>query len=181
MFNFREIFKRTFKIYGIWPQAHKFVTNTLPQCGPNEVINGAIMSTHLYFIGWLPQPIRCELSLPSQELLLGWHKTRKWSNHMIWSLPRFTPLEKVSVRHISGFKRKLGYLYNSGIHSALLIKFLEGGSHLIGWDSYPMKWGSDHKVKRSHRQLMCTQCLPRRWTKLTSDWSMYSSVVHVFV
>ena len=90
---------------------------------------------------------------------------RKWSYHM---------KEKVSVWHISG---KPQYLCNSGIHSALLIKFLEGGSHLIGWDSYPMKWGSDHKVKRSHRQLMCTQCLPRRWTKLTSDWSMYSSIV----
>ena len=29
-FNFREIFKRAIKIYGIWPQAKKYVTNTLP-------------------------------------------------------------------------------------------------------------------------------------------------------
>ena len=36
-FNFREIFKRAFKIYGIWPQANTYVTNTLPQCSPTSV------------------------------------------------------------------------------------------------------------------------------------------------
>ena len=34
-FNFCEIFKRAFKI--MWPQAHKYVTNTLPQCSPASV------------------------------------------------------------------------------------------------------------------------------------------------
>ena len=33
-FNFCEVFKHAFKIYGIWPQAYKYVTNTLPQCNP---------------------------------------------------------------------------------------------------------------------------------------------------
>ena len=37
MFNFRELFKRAFKIYGIWPQANKHITNTLPQCSPASV------------------------------------------------------------------------------------------------------------------------------------------------
>ena len=32
-----EIFKRAFKIYSIWPQANKYVTNTLPQCSPTSV------------------------------------------------------------------------------------------------------------------------------------------------
>ena len=36
-FNFPEIFKCTFKIYGIWPQTNKYVTNTLPQCSPASV------------------------------------------------------------------------------------------------------------------------------------------------
>ena len=32
MFNFWDIFKHALKIYGIWPQANKYITNTLPQC-----------------------------------------------------------------------------------------------------------------------------------------------------
>ena len=37
-FNFREIFKHAFKIYGIWPQANKHVhIHTLPQCSPASV------------------------------------------------------------------------------------------------------------------------------------------------
>ena len=42
MFNFREIFERTFKIYGIWPQARSFShththTHTSAQCSPASV------------------------------------------------------------------------------------------------------------------------------------------------
>ena len=37
MFNFQEIFKRAFKIYGIWPQAITYVTNSLLQCSPTSV------------------------------------------------------------------------------------------------------------------------------------------------
>ena len=39
-FNFQEIFKRAFKIYGIWPQARSVVyihTHTSAQCGPASV------------------------------------------------------------------------------------------------------------------------------------------------
>ena len=36
-FNFQEIFKCSFKIYGLWPQANKYVTHTLPQCSPASV------------------------------------------------------------------------------------------------------------------------------------------------
>ena len=35
-FNFQEIFKCVFKIYGIWPQA-SIDTHTLPQCSPASV------------------------------------------------------------------------------------------------------------------------------------------------
>ena len=31
------IYAAAFKIYGIWPQANKYVTNTLPQCSPASV------------------------------------------------------------------------------------------------------------------------------------------------
>ena len=39
MFNFREIFKRTFKIYSIWLQAHTYgrITHTSAQCSPASV------------------------------------------------------------------------------------------------------------------------------------------------
>ena len=39
-FNFQEIFKRVFKIYGIWPQARSVVyihTHTSAQCSPASV------------------------------------------------------------------------------------------------------------------------------------------------
>ena len=36
MFNFREIFKRAFKIYGIWPQARSY-THTSAQRSPASV------------------------------------------------------------------------------------------------------------------------------------------------
>ena len=36
MFNFREIFKRAFKTYDIWPQARSY-THTSAQCSPASV------------------------------------------------------------------------------------------------------------------------------------------------
>ena len=35
--NFRKIFKCAFKLYGIWPQASMYVTNTLPLLSPASV------------------------------------------------------------------------------------------------------------------------------------------------
>ena len=35
--QFQEIFKHAIKKYGIWPQANKYITNTLPQCSPASV------------------------------------------------------------------------------------------------------------------------------------------------
>ena len=51
--NFREIFKQAFKIYSIWPQANKYVTNTLQQCSSASVGLAQARPNYIYVYSFL--------------------------------------------------------------------------------------------------------------------------------